>query len=405
LSQERKKENKSNPDFNITDNQILYTMLRKLISHLIILFLLVISNPCSAQFTGVYTGKPRFDILVKRSNIAIGTINIELFPGIAPLHTRNFDSLVSVQFYDSTAFHRVIPGFMIQGGDPNSRSGPIATWGYGDPSQPTVNAEFSAAKHLRGTLSAARDADTNSANSQFFICVAAASWLNGEYSVYGHVTGGMNIADSIVNSPRDSDDNPLQKIEMFITRNGSNDTVPNAPLLNIPASGTLVTGTSKLLRWYTVSDAIIYHLEVSTDSLFTTLHKSIKLSSIANTVANLSPGTTYYWRVRSNNGGHFSAYSQVWDFNTASGVGIDAYHEPVSDIIVSPNPSQGEFNFSNLNSGNRIEIYDITGKLINSSTVNGETESIDLRGKSEGFYFYKIIGGRNSIHQGKLIIQ
>ncbi|MCE3278444.1 MAG: putative cyclophilin type peptidyl-prolyl cis-trans isomerase [Bacteroidetes bacterium] len=380
-------------------------MLRKLISHQIILFFLVISIPGSAQFTGVYTGKPRFDILVKRNNIAIGTINIELFPTIAPLHTRNFDSLVSEQFYDSTAFHRVIPGFMIQGGDPNSRSGPISTWGYGDPSQPTVNAEFSTAKHLRGILSAARDADTNSANSQFFICVAAASWLNGQYSVYGKVTGGMNIVDTIVNSPRDANDNPLQKIEMFITRNGSNDTIPNAPLLNLPASGSLVTGTSKLLRWYTVSDAIIYHLEVSTDSLFTTLHKSIKLSSIANTVANLSPATTYYWRVRSNNGGHFSAYSQVWNFNTSSGVGIDSFNEPLTDIIVSPNPSQGEFVFSNLKSGNKIEIYDITGKLINSSTVAGETGSVDLSGKSKGFYFYKIIEGRNAIHQGKLIIQ
>ena len=103
----------------------------------------------------------------------------------APFHVANFDSLVNVHFYDSTAFHRVIPGFMIQGGDPNSRSGPIATWGFGDPSQPTVNAEFSAARHLRGIVSAARDADKNSANSQFFICVADAACLKGEYSVYG----------------------------------------------------------------------------------------------------------------------------------------------------------------------------------------------------------------------------
>jgi peptidyl-prolyl cis-trans isomerase B (cyclophilin B) len=379
-------------------------MFKRSIFQLFILFLLI-SNVSLAQFTGVYTGKPRFDILVKRSNIYIGTINVELFPSIAPLHTRNFDSLVSEQFYDSTAFHRVIPGFMIQGGDPNSRHGPISTWGYGDPSQPTVNAEFSAAKHLRGTLSAARDADTNSANSQFFICVAAASWLNGQYSVYGHVTGGMNIVDTIVNSPRDANDNPLQKIEMFITRNGSNDTIPNAPLLNLPVSGTLVTGTSKLLRWYTVSDAIIYHLEVSTDSLFTTLHKSIELSSIANTVANLSPGTTYYWRVRSNNGGHYSAYSQVWNFNTSSGVGIDSHAELVNEIIVSPNPSERQFRFSNLTEGDVIEIYDVVGKLIDRTNSKNDSELIDLSGKEKGIYIYKILQKDREIQQGKLIIQ
>lgn len=380
-------------------------MFKKTIFQLLILFFLVISDSCFGQFTGVYTGKPRFDILVMRSNGVFGTINIELFPSIAPLHTRNFDSLVSVQFYDSTAFHRVIPGFMIQGGDPNSRSGPISTWGYGNPSQPTVNAEFSAAKHLRGTLSAARDADTNSANSQFFICVAAASWLNGQYSVYGHVTGGMNIVDTIVNSPRDANDNPLQKIEMFITRNGSNDTIPNAPLLNIPATGSLVTGTSKLLRWYTVSDAIIYHLEVSTDSLFSTLHKSIQISSIANTVANLSPGTTYYWRVRSNNGGHFSAYSNVWNFNTSSGVGIDSHTALVSEIMVSPNPSQGQFRFSNLKEGDVIEVYDIAGQLINRITSKNDSELIDLSGEEKAIYIYKILQKESEIQHGKLILQ
>nr|MBA3972031.1 peptidylprolyl isomerase [Bacteroidota bacterium] len=132
-----------------------------------------------------FTGKPRYDILTKRVTTTLVITTVELFPIIAPLHVNNFDRLVSFQFFDTTAFHRVIPGFMIQGGDPNSRSGPRATWGNGDPSQPTVNAEFTAAKHLRGSLSAARDASINSANSQFFICVAPAAWLNGQYSVYG----------------------------------------------------------------------------------------------------------------------------------------------------------------------------------------------------------------------------
>src|SRR6218665_4117685 len=117
----------------------------------------LLSGEVLAQFTYTYTGKPRFQILTRRNfTDTLGIINIELFPNIAPLHTRNFDSLVSTGFYDSTAFHRVVPGFVIQGGDPNTRSGLPITWGQGDPSQPTVNAEFSAARHLRGILSAAR---------------------------------------------------------------------------------------------------------------------------------------------------------------------------------------------------------------------------------------------------------
>mgnify|MGYP001794821952 CR=1 FL=1 len=111
-----------------------------------------------------FTGKPIYQILTKRAGVYLGTTNVELFPNIAPLAVRNFDSLVSVSFFDSTAFHRVIPGFMIQGGDPNSKHGPKSTWGLGDTTQPNVNAEFSAAKHLRGILSAARDTAINSAN-------------------------------------------------------------------------------------------------------------------------------------------------------------------------------------------------------------------------------------------------
>jgi peptidyl-prolyl cis-trans isomerase B (cyclophilin B) len=376
---------------------------KQLFSSLIILFLLAFATTGLAQFTGIYTGKPVYDILVKRSNVYLGTINVELFPNIAPNHVRNFDSLVSEQFYDSTAFHRVIPGFMIQGGDPNSRHGPISTWGYGDSTQPTVNAEFSVAKHVRGILSAARDADTNSANSQFFICVATASWLNGLYSVYGRVTAGMNFVDSIVNSPRDANDNPLQKIEMFITRNGSNDTVPNAPLLNTPLSGSIVTTTSKLLKWYAVSDAIYYHLDVSTDSLFSTLHKSIDIAALANNVAGLSMGTTYYWRVRANNGGHWSAYSPTWSFNTSS-VGIES-HEEAFLITVSPNPSNGQFLFSNLEKENTIEIYDISGKIIYQGISENRTSIVDLGGKDKGIYFYRIMREGREFQQGKLVLQ
>src|SRR5437868_7957173 len=132
-----------------------------------------------SQFTYTYTGKPRFQIVTTQASATLGVIHVELFPTIAPRHVRNFDSLVSKQFYDTTAFHRVVPGFVIQGGDPNSRSGPVSTWGYGQPGQPTVKAEFSVARHERGILSAARSNNINSATSQFFICVAPACNLYG----------------------------------------------------------------------------------------------------------------------------------------------------------------------------------------------------------------------------------
>src|SRR4051812_6805591 len=92
---------------------------------LIIFFFSVLA--LHSQTTYTYTGKPRFQITATQNNATLGIVNIELFPNIAPLHVRNFDSLVSTQFYDSTAFHRVVPGFVIQGGDPNSRSGPVST--------------------------------------------------------------------------------------------------------------------------------------------------------------------------------------------------------------------------------------------------------------------------------------
>src|SRR5438128_7898727 len=115
---------------------------------------LTFAERAGAQVT--FTGKPQYQIEVHRADTVMGKIIVEMFPAIAPNSVRNWDSLVSIHFYDSTAFHRVIPGFMIQGGDPNSRSGPRSTWGYGDPDQATVDAEFSAVSHLRGILSAAR---------------------------------------------------------------------------------------------------------------------------------------------------------------------------------------------------------------------------------------------------------
>lgn len=142
-----------------------------------------------------------------------GNIVIDLFEKIAPLHVENFKNLVKTGFYDSIYFHRVIPGFVIQGGDPNTKDGDRENDGMGKPGQPTVPAEFSYLNHKRGILSMARRGDdVNSATSQFFICVADVPQLDGQYSVFGKVHEGMDVVDKIVAAPRDGRDNPNEHI-------------------------------------------------------------------------------------------------------------------------------------------------------------------------------------------------
>ena len=160
---------------------------------------------------------PQYIISVKQGNTVFGDILIELFPDVAPKHVHNFDSLVSVKAFDGTAFHRVVPGFVIQGGDPNSKNKPKDTWGYGDPSQKTVPAEFNKLKHERGIISAARSQDPNSATSQFFICLDNISHLDGKYTVYGKVLTGLDIVDKIVAVPCDGQA-PKEKVEMTIKK-------------------------------------------------------------------------------------------------------------------------------------------------------------------------------------------
>lgn len=162
--------------------------------------------------------RPKYLITTYQKGEELGKIKIELYNDVAPKHVANFDSLVSIGFYDGTAFHRVIPGFMIQGGDPNSKDKPREMWGFGDPSQTTVPAEFSKLNHKRGIISAARKPDPNSATSQFFICVADVPHLNGQYSIFGEVIEGMEVVDKIVNMPRDNRDNPIDKVEMKIEK-------------------------------------------------------------------------------------------------------------------------------------------------------------------------------------------
>lgn len=162
--------------------------------------------------------RPQYEITAKQKGAVLGKIKIEIYTDVAPKHAANFDSLVAAKFYDGTAFHRVIPGFVIQGGDPNSKAGDKSTWGMGAPDQTRVPAEFNALKHKRGIISAARSNDPNSATSQFFICVADVPSLDNKYSIYGEVLEGMDTVDKIVNAPRDPRDNPNDKIEMFIVK-------------------------------------------------------------------------------------------------------------------------------------------------------------------------------------------
>jgi len=144
-----------------------------------------------------------------------GEITLKFFPEVAPKHVNSFIELASSGFYDGTTFHRVVPGFVIQGGDPNTKSEDRSQHGTGGPGY-TLEAEFSDLPHKRGTLSMARAASPDSAGSQFFICVAAAAFLDNQYTVFGEVSEGMDVVDEIVAQPRDSSDNPNERVEMKV---------------------------------------------------------------------------------------------------------------------------------------------------------------------------------------------
>ena len=183
---------------------------------LIAIFLLFNSSSEADSKKGHKMNNHEYVIHVSQNGKLLGDIFIKLRPDLAPNHVARFEELIAKNFYDGTAFHRVIPNFMIQGGDPNSKDQPKATWGSGDGGLKGVKAEFTKTPHKRGILSAARTNDPNSFTCQFFICVADASYLDNQYTVFGEVTKGMEIADKVVSSPRDSRDNPNEKITMKI---------------------------------------------------------------------------------------------------------------------------------------------------------------------------------------------
>lgn len=144
---------------------------------------------------------------------SFGNIVFKLLPDNAPETVRNFAKLAQSGFYDGTLFHRVIPGFMIQGGDPNTKNSDKSRWGMGGPGY-TIKAEFNSRSHLRGIVSMARATDPDSAGSQFFIVTTDSTFLDRQYTVFGEVIEGMNIADKIVNLPRDRNDCPLEEAKM-----------------------------------------------------------------------------------------------------------------------------------------------------------------------------------------------
>ncbi|BCA53449.1 Peptidyl-prolyl cis-trans isomerase [Nitrospira sp. KM1] len=162
------------------------------------------------------TPKTRATIAVASKGQALGDIVLQFFPDVAPGHVKNFTDLANKGFYNGTTFHRVIPGFMIQGGDPNSKSADRASHGIGGPGY-RIKAEFNSKPHKRGIVSMARANDPDSAGSQFFICVADANFLDWQYTAFGEVVSGMDVADKIVNMKRDGRDNPLERIEMTVT--------------------------------------------------------------------------------------------------------------------------------------------------------------------------------------------
>ncbi len=136
-----------------------------------------------------------------------GNMDVEFWPDVAPTHVNSFIFLAKEGYYDGVIFHRVIPGFMIQGGDPTGT-------GTGGPGY-QLKAEFNDRKHTRGVLSAARSSDPNSAGSQFFVMHDTAPHLDRQYSGFGKVTSGLEVIDKIVNAPKDRGDRPKEPVKII----------------------------------------------------------------------------------------------------------------------------------------------------------------------------------------------
>ena len=183
---------------------------------LLLLLLLTVSQGFAGEVRSKTFTQEEIKVMEESKAIihtGFGDITLRFFPKLAPNHVNSFMELAKKGFYDGTIFHRVIPGFVIQGGDPNSRNLEKAQHGTGGPGY-RLKAEFNSKPHKRGILSMARSSQLDSAGSQFFICVSDVPSLDEKYTVFGEVTQGMDVVDKIVSLPRDGRDNPLKRVEI-----------------------------------------------------------------------------------------------------------------------------------------------------------------------------------------------
>lgn len=352
-------------------------------------------------------GKPQYLIKTERADSVLGYITIELFAAIAPLHSAYFDSLVNIKFYDSTAIHRVVPDFVIQGGDPNSRHGPRETWGEGDSTQTNIPAEFSAVSHLRGIIGAARDEDINSANSQFYVNVVDNTGLNGLYTAYGQVVEGMDLVDFIVNVPADENDNPIEKIEMFITKLGVNEEKPAVPELIAPANGTEGAIGIQKLEWNEVPGAVLYTIQIAADESFSNIISESESGGISSNALDLELGQVkYYWRVKANNGGYESDYSEPRNFITSIEAPVQISPENnSSNISITP-----ELQWSTVTgaAGYRLQVAKVptfsSSQIVFDSTGIQNTAFVIPKLEGETKYYWKVQGIGNGYDGPKSIV-
>ena len=185
------------------------------------------AEPIALKVTNKVEYKPSKEVGIISTQF--GDMVVEFYERAAPKHVESFKLHAKSGYYNGTIFHRVIPGFMIQGGDLNTKGKNKSIYGQGghaakfygigkedNPSTWDIPAEFNDIKHTLGILSMARTSDPNSAGSQFFICAGDASHLDAQYTVFGKVIEGLGIIDKIVNMPRDNRDNPINRVEMTV---------------------------------------------------------------------------------------------------------------------------------------------------------------------------------------------
>ena len=184
-------------------------------------------EPIALKATNKVESKPLKEVGIISTQF--GDMVVEFYERAAPKHVESFKLHAKSGYYNGTIFHRVIPGFMIQGGDLNTKGENKSIYGQGghaakfygigkedNPSTWDIPAEFNDIKHTLGILSMARTSNPNSAGSQFFICAGDASHLDAQYTVFGKVIEGLGIIDKIVNMPRDNRDNPINRVEMTV---------------------------------------------------------------------------------------------------------------------------------------------------------------------------------------------